>query len=260
MVRTAISLFSSGGIGDLAIRRNGFDILVSNEKLQDRHALFAFNFPSASAVTGDIWRQAGRIEAEAQRRLAGRDLNLLYATPPCQGMSKNGRGKLLSAVRAGRKPSTTSATAEHGLGPQAALENVPEMANTVILDERAPPVLILDYIERRLGPEYAGGAEVVEFAWNAKAGAFRIHTLQRYDYAWQRADGRKPSDKIIREVIGESIPPAGLQVIVDHLVDVCGCRARTGDGSGGPAKGWTARKSLNSTWSLGWTRRLASGA
>lgn len=53
--------------------------------------------------------------------------------------------------------------------------------------------------------------------------AFRIHTLDRYNYAWQRADGGdggKVSDKTIREVIGESIPPAGLQAIVDHLVAV----------------------------------------
>ena len=50
--------------------------------------------------------------------------------------------------------------------------------------------------------------------------AFRIHTLDQYDYAWQRADGRKVSDRTIREVIGESIPPAGLQAIIDHLVGV----------------------------------------
>lgn len=423
MTRTAVSLFTSGGIGDLAIRRSGFDILVSNEKLQDRHALFAFNFPSASAITGDIWQQAAHIEAEARRRLAGRDLDLLYATPPCQGMSKNGRGKLLSAVRSGRKSKhdernrliVPTMDLACRLRPETVLlENVPEMANTVIMDERDTPVRILDYIERRLGPEYAGRAEVVEFAdygvpqcrqrlitvysrnprvrdyqaaactlmparthspgglndtdrWvtvrdaiggmppldaGAKASAasdvpfhrvpvldamkywwvkntpaersafdnqcaacgfeqnpthtakrdstginrasrttpvfclrcgallprpsveregrrelmrgytsaykrmsydkpasaltrnlsyacsdnklhpsqnrvlslgeaFRIHTLHRYDYAWQRKDGRKPSDKTIREVIGESIPPAGLQVIVDHLVDVC---------------------------------------
>ncbi len=104
MKRTALSLFTSGGLGDLAVRQAGFDILVSNEKLEDRHALFAHNFPSTCAITGDIWEHSGRIESETRQRLGGRNLHLLYATPPCQGMSKNGRGKLLSAVRAGRKP------------------------------------------------------------------------------------------------------------------------------------------------------------
>ena len=419
---TALSLFTSGGLGDLAVRKAGFDILVSNEKLEDRHALFAFNFPASCAVTGDIWEQTTRVERETRARLRGEDLHLLYATPPCQGMSKNGRGKLLSAVRAGRKPALDERnrliipTMELAvrLRPETVLlENVPEMANTMILDEHGRPTPILAYIERCLGPDYVGRAEVVEFAdygvpqcrqrlitvysrnrriadWLAACGtlmptpthaavpadgkarwvtvrdaiealppldagsperarsripfhrvpllddmkywwvrntapersafdnqccacgfaqnqthrsvrdstginraakstplycrrcgemlprpsverngkrelmrgytsaykrmaydkpasaltrnvsyacsdnklhpeqhrvlslceAFRIHTLDKYEYAWQRADGRKVSDKTIREVIGESIPPAGLQAIVDHLVAV----------------------------------------
>ena len=422
MKRTALSLFTSGGLGDLAVRQAGFDILVSNEKLEDRHALFAHNFPSTCAITGDIWEHSDRIESEARQRLGGRDLHLLYATPPCQGMSKNGRGKLLSAVRAGRKPPldernrliVPTMQLARRLRPETVLlENVPEMADTMILDEHGRPTPILGYVERALGSEYVGRAEVVEFAdygvpqcrqrlisvysrhpriadWLRSCGtlmptpthaangrdgkarwltvrdaiqglppldagsreratsalpfhrvpllddmkywwvantppdrsafdnqccacgfaqnqthssardhaginrasrttplhcarcgemlprpsverdgkrelmrgytsaykrmsydkpasaltrnlsyacsdnklhpeqnrvlslfeAFRIHTLDRYDYAWQRADGRKVSDKTIREVIGESIPPAGLQAIVDHLVGV----------------------------------------
>ena len=420
MTRTALSLFTSGGIGDLAVRQAGFDILVSNEQREDRHALFAFNFPSTCAITGDIWKQTDRIESETRWRLRGQCLHLLYATPPCQGMSKNGRGKLLSAVRAGRKPPLDERnrlivpTMELAcrLRPETVLlENVPEMADTMILDEHGNPTSILGYVKGRLGPEYAGYAEVVEFAnygvpqcrqrlitvysrnqrivdWLAACGtlmpvpthtanlhdgkarwltvrdaieglppldagsregatsdvpfhrvplldemkywwvdntapersafdnqccacgfaqnqthgsardkaginrasrttpvhcrrcgellprpsverngkrelmrgytsaykrmsydkpasaltrnlsyacsdnklhpvqnrvlslceAFRIHTLDRYKYAWQRPDSGKVSDKTIREVIGESIPPAGLQAIIDHLV------------------------------------------
>ena len=72
MQRTALSLFTSGGVGDIAVRQAGFDILVSDEKLEDRHALFAFNFPSTCAITGDIWEQSGRIEFETRQRLRGR--------------------------------------------------------------------------------------------------------------------------------------------------------------------------------------------
>jgi DNA (cytosine-5)-methyltransferase 1 len=47
--------------------------------------------------------------------------------------------------------------------------------------------------------------------------AFRLHTVDRYPYQWQRPDGRRVNDKTIREIIGESIPPAGFQIIVEHL-------------------------------------------
>lgn len=170
---TAISLFSSGGIGDLALRDAGFDILLSNEKLQDRHALFAFNFPNTSPVTGDIWDNIDRIENETRRRLNGCGLTLLYATPPCQGMSKNGRGKLLSAIRAGERPPLDERNRliipamelANRLQPEVLLlENVPEMLDTLILDPGGKPVQILEFVKKKLGPDYRGRAEIVEFA------------------------------------------------------------------------------------------------
>ena len=32
--------------------------------------------------------------------------------------------------------------------------------------------------------------------------------------------GKKVSDKLIREIIGESIPPKGLEVILKHIVEI----------------------------------------
>ena len=170
---TAISLFSSGGIGDLALRRAGFSILVSNEIHADRHAVFSFNFPDAHAVTADIWDAVDEVERHTRRRLGPHGLTLLYATPPCQGMSKNGRGKLLSAIRAGRKPKfdernrliVPTMELASRLRPEIVLlENVPEMKDTVILDEDGELKGILDFVSEALGPEYTGGGEVVEFA------------------------------------------------------------------------------------------------
>ena len=426
----AVSLFSSAGIGDLAARAAGFEVLVSAELLAERHALFGANFPDAVRVGGDLWETGPRVAAAAAAALAGRPLDLLFATPPCQGMSKNGRGKLLNAVRAGRRPALDPrnelvrpvAELAKRLRPVTLLmENVPEMRDTVILDGRGEAVLILDFLRRALGPDYACAAEVVEFAdygvpqrrrrlittltrdprlraelasagtllpppthaadpsdgrrpwvtveaalagvppldagdpaaadspipfhrvplldarkywWVANtppnAGAFdnqcaecgfegnpahsaargadgvnrasretpldcrecgaalprpsvegpdgarrlmrgftsaykrmrgdlpastltrnlsyacsdnklhptqnrvlslyeafRLHTLDRYEYRWERADGRRVSDKTVREVIGESVPPAGLQALLDHLRAVRGGAVRS---------------------------------
>lgn len=170
---TAISLFTSGGIGDLAVRAAGFDILVSNEILADRHAVFAQNFADTLAVTGDIETSLHRIETATRERLRGRPLRLFYATPPCQGMSKNGRGKLLNAVRAGAKPPMDprnrliipTMDLARRLDPEVViLENVPEMADTFIVDPAGRVVNIPEYVGEQLGPRYVGRPEVVEFA------------------------------------------------------------------------------------------------
>ena len=47
-----------------------------------------------------------------------------------------------------------------------------------------------------------------------------LHTLDRYNFQWKRADGEKVSDKLVRELIGESIPPMGLQKLFEFFVSV----------------------------------------
>lgn len=100
----AISLFACGGIGDLGLLHAGFDVLVANELLEERAEVFKFNYPNTQMITGDIWQRQQDIIQATQQMLAGKNLDLVFATPPCQGMSKNGRDKLLNAIRQGLKP------------------------------------------------------------------------------------------------------------------------------------------------------------
>jgi len=50
--------------------------------------------------------------------------------------------------------------------------------------------------------------------------AMILHTLDRYDFDWKRSDGKKVSDKLIRELIGESVPPYGLSKLFEHLIKI----------------------------------------
>ena len=169
----AITLFSSAGIGDLAIKASGIDILVANELLEDRVSLHRRNFPGTQMIDGDIWSKKDEIIETTLELLDGEELDFLFATPPCQGMSKNGQGKLLSGIRNGTKPKFDARNQlimptldiAVALKPKIILfENVPEMENTLILDEQENPINLIEYIRRRLGPEYVGKAEVVQFA------------------------------------------------------------------------------------------------
>lgn len=92
--RTAISLFSGAGLSDLGYQMAGFQFLVQVEVDRRRAAIGADNFPGSHWVTRDV-RASGKEIANAYLASATQRLDLLVATPPCQGMSSSNpsRGK-----------------------------------------------------------------------------------------------------------------------------------------------------------------------
>ncbi|NCO76168.1 MAG: DNA cytosine methyltransferase [Cyanobacteria bacterium] len=171
----AISLFCSGGIGDLALQNSGFDVIVANEKINDRAQVFKFNYPETSIIIGDIWQKKETILKEIIRKLSGEKLDLVFATPPCQGMSKNGRGKLLNGIREGKKSEIDERnlliipTVEIFVASGAdtlIMENVPEMEKTYIPHpyKHGELINILDFIQESLGKNFVRCIRNIEFA------------------------------------------------------------------------------------------------
>lgn len=169
---TAVSLFSSAGIGDLALQAAGVEILVANEILAERASLFKTNFPDCNIIQGDIVKNKENIVSFVRKKIGTRRPDILFATPPCQGMSKNGRGKLLNSIRLGNKPKEDSRNRlfleiidiAKKLEPRLIIiENVPEMKNTSIYINNNIRN-IMDILNENLSPEYYGDNEVVEFA------------------------------------------------------------------------------------------------
>lgn len=173
MSKKAICLFSSAGIGELGIKKNDIEIIISNEIIEERHRLYKQNYPNTECFTGDIWNKKQDIIKYYKDNFGNDDLFLLYATPPCQGMSSNGVGKLLSEIRKGnRKPNDernrliipTMDIIEAIKPVWIVMENVPNMINTIINNENDEFINIIEYIKMRLGNEYVGKAEVVTCA------------------------------------------------------------------------------------------------
>ena len=170
--RNVISLFSSAGIGELGVDAAGLNILLSNELLPDRCSIYQENHPGVTNICGDIWEKEAEIIHTWNEKTSSSPF-LMYATPPCQGMSSNGAGKLLSEIRKGnRKPEDprnrliipTMHIAKLLRPEWILLENVPTMHYTIIMDENDEPVNIIDYVRRELGEEYIGQATVVNCA------------------------------------------------------------------------------------------------
>ena len=158
MGKNVLSLFSSAGIGELGIKASGLHILLSNELLSNRCALYKENYPETECICGDIWEKKTEIIQRWDNFNAGNPF-LIYATPPCQGMSFNSVGKRLQEIRRGRKPKDDPRnqliipTIEivKALRPDwLLLENVQEMQNTIIPVKDGEYMNIIDYIRCEL--------------------------------------------------------------------------------------------------------------
>lgn len=171
-MRNAISLFSSSGIGDLGLKANGINTIIACELLEDRINLFHNNYPDAKCFQGDIWMLKDKI-VDYYKSTYTEAPFLILATPPCQGMSSNGMGKMLSDYRKGIRPKMDernrliipAVEIILSLHPEwVILENVSNMINTLIYDENGELLNIIDYIKYKLGDIYCGEPIVIDAA------------------------------------------------------------------------------------------------
>lgn len=168
----AISLFSSSGIGDLGLHANGIKTVSACEVISERMDLFQANNPETKCFCGDIWELETEIISDYKSRFDDNPF-LILATPPCQGMSPNGMGKMLNDYRKGLRPKFDERNrliipAIHiikELKPEWVIfENVANMGNTLIYNENDELVNIIDYIHTELGEEYVGEPQVIDCA------------------------------------------------------------------------------------------------
>jgi DNA (cytosine-5)-methyltransferase 1 len=91
---SAVSLFSGAGLSDLGYERAGFQFQVHVEVDPCRANVGRTNFPDSEWVVASV-RESHDAVVKAYRQKTDRPLDLLVATPPCQGMSSSnpGRGK-----------------------------------------------------------------------------------------------------------------------------------------------------------------------
>lgn len=170
----SISLFSSSGIGDLGIEY-GCDIpvILSAELLTKRCELIRHNYPKCRVISGDIKQTKNQIISNSMKILDGKRPLLMTLSPPCQGMSTTGAGKIASAVRKGKRPKHDDRNKLlipgleiiNKLQPEFFLiENVPKMRNTLIQWRKNQPKKLIDLIKPKVGPGYEIHSFVVDFA------------------------------------------------------------------------------------------------
>ena len=170
------SLFSGGGVGDFGVEMGcGIPVIAASEIIPSRSQLISKNFPATRVFEGDIWSRHDDYISFFRSQLDGKRPWLLTLSPPCQGMSSNGAGRIASSIRSGIRPKEDDRnrlvlpgiSILEKLQPDwFILENVRRMENTIIRNENDQSENILDCLGRRLHPlGYSIRSNILNFSF-----------------------------------------------------------------------------------------------
>lgn len=83
----AMSLFTGGGISETYLKNANIQTVVANELLPYRAEIYSYRFPNTTMVCGDLKENKEELIKLGKEH----NVELLMATPPCQGMSTLGK-------------------------------------------------------------------------------------------------------------------------------------------------------------------------
>lgn len=152
-----LSLFSNIGVAEAYLSQIGVDVVVANELIERRAELYSKIYPNTQMICGDITFQTVFQEiVEASRKAK---VDVIMATPPCQGISRAGK-QIKDDARNLLILPVVKIIEE--LQPRYVfIENVPQFIETYIAVD-GKQVLITDYIKDLLEDQYSINAEVID--------------------------------------------------------------------------------------------------
>lgn len=145
----AVSLFANIGVAEAYLDNIGINVLVANELIERRAKLYSQIYPQTEMICGDISNRD--IFEKIVDACIKKEVDIVMATPPCQGMSTAGqqdaddeRNSLIIPV----------IEIVNRVSPKYVfIENVPMFYNTEIKYKKNK-ILIPELIKKRLGKIY----------------------------------------------------------------------------------------------------------
>jgi len=143
-----LSLFANVGFGEFYFKDHGFEVVVANELLQDRVDFYKVLHPSTPhVICGDICEKSIR-DSIIQACQDSGPIDLIVATPPCQGMSIANAQRSSDDIR--NKLIVYAMEIYSALNAKyMMIENVPAMLNTYI-NYNGDPIRIIDFINSKI--------------------------------------------------------------------------------------------------------------
>lgn len=183
-MKTYISLFSSAGVGCYGFKMAGYECVATNELIERRLEIQKFNnkckYPSGY-ICGDITKLSTQKLLFSELKMWEKKENLkqldvLIATPPCQGMSVANHKKTDHEIIRNSLV-VESIKIINTIKPKFFIfENVPAFMKTVCTDIDGIDKPISEAIKHNLGDSYLYFSKVINFK-NYGACSSRLRTL-----------------------------------------------------------------------------------
>ncbi len=181
---TYISLFSGAGVGCYGLLEEGFECVATNEILEKRLNIQRINRKcklDESYISGDIKKPETKErilkQIEFYSKKFGNDrVDLVIATPPCQGMSVANHKKKNDEIKRNSLVVESIDLIKQIKPRFFILENVPSFYKTGCIDKNDNLLEIGSMIEQNLSGDYMLYDEVINFK-NFGANSSRTRTL-----------------------------------------------------------------------------------
>lgn len=209
-----VSLFSSAGIGDYGFFQAGFKLIASNELLSKRMDIQLANHIAAkdsAYILGDITtekvREAVLNEVKQYYINSNDTLDILVATPPCQGISVANHYKKSSDLKRNSLVLESILIAEK-LNPKIIVfENVKRFLKTACTDIDNKTYSINEIINKHLSEDYCIYGKELNFkdygANSSRPRTLVIATRKDMQIRPELLMPSKITSKTLRQVIGD---------------------------------------------------------
>jgi len=198
----AVTLFTSAGIAEAYFSKIGIEVLVANELLENRCDLYSKLYPETRMICGDITRKKifDQIVEAAPKKI-----DLLIASPPCQGISVAGRNRNNAEMLTDERNYLIRQVFKFidVKSPTYVLvENVPTFL-TFKMPQRGQMLTVVEILSRKYGKEYTIDSKIFDASDygvpQVRKRAIIVMYKKGRSWNWPKVERKKTT---VREAIG----------------------------------------------------------
>lgn len=152
-----VSLFANVGVAEAYLEEMGLRVVLANEFVPRRAEIYSKIYPNTNVICGDFLEE--KIFSEMVKEAKKLKVDVVMATPPCQGMSTAGQQK--NDDKRNNLIVPTIDFIKKVLPKYVLIENVPQFLNTSIKYKNRN-ILIHDLIQGELSPSYEIEVNVID--------------------------------------------------------------------------------------------------